>query len=264
MLVQVGSVAYDEIINILYPFYDTNEHIIQEMYDYEREKETRTFSEKQSFGDYRTQVYELGELIKYYDFRLETMDRVIKLLSRILESIRNIIIARRISFEDLTYLSYELPRVLVVGEDRYTQVAVLDFNNFDTEKAFKLNAEGAQDYSSNKQVFTYPDGVEVSDTVKRYVGGSISFDIRNLIRKRELLMIRRTDVFHGDYQVAVSFNDEETRNMTIDGHDTVNRWRNLYVRFEEEHVQGSEARIKMKMEEDGRDNFGTIWFYQKV
>ena len=264
MLVQVGNVGYDEIINILYPFYDTNEHIIQEMYDYEREKETRTFSEKQSFSDYRTQVYELGELIKYYDFRLETMDKVLKLLARILESIRNIIIARQISFEDLTYVSFELPRVLVVGDDRYTQVSVLDFNNFDTEKVFNLNMEGAQDYSSSNQVFTYPDGVEVSDTVKRYVGGSISFDVRNLIRKRELLMIRRTDVFHGDYRVAVSLNDVETRNMTIDGYDTTNRWRNLYVRFEEEHIQENEARIKIKMEENGRDNFGTIWFYQKV
>lgn len=264
MLVQVGNVAYDEIINILYPFYDTNEHIIQEMYDYERDKETRTFSEKQSFSDYRTEVYELGELIKYYDFRLETMDKVLKLLARIMDSIRRIIIARQISFEDLTYISYDLPRVLVIGEDRYTQVCVLDFNSFDTEKAFNVNTEGAQDYSSSKQVFTYPDGVEVSDTVKRYVGGSIGFDIRNLIRKRELLMIRRTDIFHGDYQVAVSLNEVETRNMAIDGHDTTNRWRNLHVRFGEEHIQSSEAKIKMRMEENGRDNFGTIWFYQKV
>jgi hypothetical protein len=64
--------------------------------------------------------------------------------------------------------------------------------------------------------------------------------------------------------VAVSLNDAETRNMAVDGHDSTNRWRNLYIRFEEEHIQSSEAKIKMKMAENGRDNFGTIWFYQKV
>ncbi len=264
MLVQCGNVAFDDILNILYPLYDINNHIIQEMLDYERTEEKRIFSTKDSFNDYRTKVHEMGDLIKYFDNKLETMDQVLRCQKDILDNIRRIIVFKKITFDDIALISYDLPRVLVVGDERYTLVEFLDFNDYETEKAHDFTKENVKDYTSSKQAFTYPDLTEVKDTVKRYTFGKISFTIRNLVKKRELLMIRRSDIFHGNYKVEVELNDEPVKKLIIDGYDSKNRWRNLSLIFEDSLIKNSIVKISFKMGEEGRDNFGKVWFYQKL
>lgn len=264
MLVECGDVAYDDTINILYPIYDISNHIIQEMLDYDRNHEKRVFSVKESFNDYRTRVHEMGDLIKYFDNTLENIDKVLRCLKAMLDAIKDIIVFKRITFEDIALISYDLPRILVIEDERYTLVEYLDFNDFNTEKAHDFITDNAKDYTSNKQAFLYPDGIEVKDSVKRYVGGKISFTIRNLVKKRDLLMIRRTDIFHGNYKVNIELNGESVKELVIDGFDSKNRWRNLSVLFEEALIKDSSVTISFEMGQNGRDNFGKIWFYQKL
>ncbi|MCP4133337.1 MAG: hypothetical protein GY754_20380 [bacterium] len=264
MLVQCGDVDFKDIINVLYPLYDINNHVIQEILDYERTEEKRPFSSKDSFNTYRTRVHEMGDLIKYYDNKLETLDKIFKCQEDILNSLKNLIAVKKTTLDDISLLSYDLPRILVIEDDRYTLVDFLDFNDYETEERNEVVAEETKDYTSSKQSFSYPDGVEVKDTIKRYVAGEVSFTIRNLIKKRELIMIRRTDIFHGNYNVDVFFNDEPIGQLIIDGYDSKNRWRNLALTFEEDLLLESAARITFKMGENGRDNFGKVWFYQKI
>jgi hypothetical protein len=264
MLIQCGDVAYDDIVNILYPLYDINTHMIQEMLDYERKEEKRLFSTKEHFNDYRTYVHEMGELIRYFDHKLETIDRIIKVQKEILNSIKNLIISKKITSVDIAYVSYEFPRILVVGDDRYTLMEYLDFSDYETEVNHDFDVVNAKEYTSGKQEFTYPDGESVRDTIKRYNGGVLSFTVRNLVRKRDLLMIRRTDIFHGNYKVDVEVNNEPVAQLVVDGYDSKNRWRNLSLTVEEHLILDSNLKITFKMGEKGRDNFGKMWFYQKL
>jgi hypothetical protein len=264
MLIQCGDVSYDDIVNILSPLYDINSQLIQEMLDYERNEEKRIFSTKEHFTDYRNQVLEMGELIRYYDYKLETIDKIIKLQKAILNSIKNLIISKKVTYVDIAYASYEFPRILVVGDDRYTLVEYLDFNDYETEKNHEFDTSNAKEYASSKQVFTYPDDVSVKDTVKRYNGGRITFMARNLIKKRELLLIRRTDIFHGNYKVDVEVNETPVSQLVVDGYDTKNRWRNVSIKIDEDLIPDSIVKFTFKMSEKGRDNFGKMWFYQKI
>lgn len=264
MLVQCGDVSYEDVSNILYPLYDINSHVIQEMLDHEVREEKRLFSTKDSFNNFRTKVHEMGDLIKYFDNKLETVDQILKCQKQALESIRNIIVFKKINFNDIALISYDLPRVLVVGDDRYTMVEYLDFNDFDTTKSHDFDKEHVKDFTTSKQAFTYPDSKEVRDVVNRYAEGKISFTIRNLVKKRDLLVIRRTDIFHGNYKVDVEINDEPIKQLIVDGFDTQNRWRNLSIVFEEYLIKDSSVKISFRMGKDGKDNFGKIWFYQKL
>ena len=264
MLVQCGDISYDDISNILYPLYDINSHVIQEMLDYEIREEKRVFSTKDSFNDFRTKVHEMGDLIKYFDNKLETVDQILKCQKKILENIRNIIVFKKITLDDISLISYELPRVLVIGNDRYTMVEFLDFSDFDTERSHDFDKSTVKDFTTAKQAFSYPDGREVRDVVLRYAEGKISFTIRNLVKKRELLIIRRTDIFHGNYKVEIEANDELIKQLVIDGFDTKNRWRNLALILEDNVIKESSIKIAFKMGKDGKDNFGKIWFYQKL
>lgn len=264
MLVMCGNVDFDDIINILYPFFDINNHIIQEMLDYERVEQKRPFSTKESFNNYRTYVHEMGDTIKYYDNKLETVDQLLKSLENIIGSLKNIIVSKKTTFDDISFISYDLPRILIVEDVRYTLVDFLDFNDLETEERNEFKIENTKDYTSSKQAFLYPDDIEVRDTVKRYIAGEVSFTVRNLIKRKELIMIRRTDIFHGNYQVDVFANDESIGQLVVDGYDTKNRWRNLHINIDDYLINDSSLKITFKMGDNGRDNFGKIWFYQKI
>jgi hypothetical protein len=264
MLVECGSLDFKEIIHIINPIHDLNNHIIQEMIDYERVEEKRTFSSKESFTTLRTKIHEMGDLIKYYDQKLETIDKIVKCQEEVLTAMRNIIITKKTTWEDISLISYELPNVLIIDDARYTLVEFLDFNDTETDKRCELTATGNKDFSSAKQGLLYPDDIEVRDTIKRYVSGEVSFTVRNLIKRRELVMIRRTDIFHGNYRVDVLANDESMGQLVVDGFDTKNRWRNLHMVFEEDIVRDNILKFSFRIGESGRDNFGKIWFYQKL
>lgn len=264
MLVQCGDLAFEDSINILYPLFDVNNHIIQEMLEYERSEEKRIFSTKDIFNTYRSRIYEMGDLIKYFDHKFETLDKILKCHMSLVDCLKNIFVTRKISLEDIAYFSYDLPRILVIGHERYTLVEYLDFNDMNTESNHNLKTEDVRDYTANRQSFSYPDGEEVMDTIKRYVGGKVTFTIRNIIKKRKLLLVRRSDIFHGNYKVDIALDGNVEKQLIIDGYDTKHRWRNLSALFEEEQINSNSIECSFIMDEKGRDNFAKIWVYQKL
>lgn len=264
MLVQCGDIDVHDIIHVFYPIYDINNHIIQEMLEYERVKEKRIFSSKDSFNDYRNNLFEMGELIKYYDGKLETLDNIIKKNEAMVQSLKNIIVSRKITYEDIALMSSDMPKILMVDDRRYTMVDYLDFNDPGTKERCSFEVVNTNDFTTTRSDYIYPDEVAVVDTVQRYVSGRVSFYINSIIRRKELLLIRRMDIFHGDYSVKVYINDVFYKDLYIDGFDTVNRWRNLSILFDEKTILEPTVKISFELGDSGRDNFGTIWFYQRL
>ena len=264
MLVECGEVEADDIIHIFYPIYDINSFIALEMLEYERVEEKRIYSSNLSFNDYRNSLFEMGELIKYYDGRLETLDKIIKCNDLMIKSLRNLIDSKKITLEDISYMSAPMPRVLIVEDKRYALVDFLDFNDPETKPRSNFELTDMKDFTSTRSDFSYPDGVQIIDTIQRYIHGRVSFDARNLVRRKELLMIRRTDIYHGNYEIKVFIDDTYVQDLIIDGFDTSARWRNLSVVFREDLIKNSTVRISFELSDTGRDNFGTIWLFQRL
>ncbi|MBN2545950.1 MAG: hypothetical protein JXB50_09140 [Spirochaetes bacterium] len=264
MIVQCGELLFSDIINIFNPIYEINNQLIQQMLDFEIKNEKRLYSIKNNFGIFRTKVHEMGDLVKYFDDKLETINKIIKVQKDILECLRNILVFKKTTFDDLFIISYDLPGFLVIEDEKYSLVEYLDFNDYETEKIHEFKKENIKDYSTSKSSFCYPDSVMVNDTLKRYAGGKISFKIRNLVKNRDLLMIRRTDVFHGNYKVQIFLNDQKVKTLNIDCRDTKCRWRNIICLFEEKLIIDDSIKISFEVTDTDNDNFGKIWFYQKI
>ena len=92
----------------------------------------------------------------------------------------------------------------------------------------------------------------------------MKFHLKNLMKGRKTLLIRRTDIHQGNYSVDIKLSDKSCKTLQIDGVDTKNRWRNLFVLFEEDEIKHYTAEISFDIGEKGRDNSGTIWVYQML
>ncbi|WP_028973410.1 hypothetical protein [Spirochaeta cellobiosiphila] len=264
MLLTCGSVNFEDVVHLIHPFFDINNQIVQEILDYERKEEKRYFSSKDDFENIRRSVYEMGDLIKYYDNKYETLDKILKAHSIVIEGIKSLLVTKRITLDDIALMSYDLPRVLLVQDERFTLVDFLDLSDVKSVTDHELTFRECKDASTSNQAFTYPDGSLVRDTIRRYVGGTAVFTIRNIIKNRKLILIRRTDIVRGNYSVDVTLGAQVTKSMTIDGNDSVNRWRNASVQFFEEEVKGYALPVEFTIGDGGRDNFGKIWVYQKL
>lgn len=264
MLVQCGNVTFDDIVNILSPIYDINSHLIEEIFDLERKEEKRLFSTKDEFSNLRNRIHKMGDEIKYYDRKIESLDSILNLQKSILDSLKNLIVSRKTSFSDIAVLSYDLPTLLVIDDIKYNLVDYIDFNDHSTEKTHKLLTTAAKEVSTSKHSFTYPDGENVKDAVIRYTDGKIKFEVNNIVKHRDLLCIRRSDIFHGNYHVDIEFCGKVLGRFNVDGYDTKNRWRNLSCIIDGEHIETNTAEMSFIMGANGRDNIGKIWIYQKL
>lgn len=264
MLVQCGDVPFEDVIHILYPLFDISTQILQEMLDYERENEKRLFTIKSDFDQVKLAVYRMGDQIKYFNHKFEELDGILHSHRQVIEGIKNLVVARQITLESIMLISYEFPRILLVGDDRYTLVDYLDLGDREALEAHEFSFEGCRDVSTSQQVGSYPDGTVVRDTVKRYVGGACTFSLKNIVKRRKLMIIRRTDIFHGNYGIDIVLNTSHSRVLMVDGIDTKDRWRNLIVQFDEDEVSDNRATLRMSRVSEGRDNFGRIWIYQSL
>lgn len=264
MLVACGNVNFSDIIHVLQPLFDLNNQIIQEILDYERKEEKRYFSAKEEFELMRRSVYEMGDLIKYYDFKYETLDRVLKAHQTVISCLKSMLVTKRITLNDIAMMSYDLPRILLIQDERFTLVDYLDTTDPKNVESHNLDFSESKDISSSNQAYTYPDGALVRDTVRRYVGGKAIFNVKNLIKNRKMLMVRRTDIIRGNYVVDVSIGNMVNKSLLIDGTDTQNRWRNYSVMFQEEEVKDYSLQVGFTIGNQGRDNFGKVWIYQKL
>ena len=155
-----------------------------------------------------------------------------------------------------------MPRILLYKEERYTLVDSLSLGLRESLESHEFELIGAAHPSTTNEAFFYPDGILVHDTVKRWIGGAMRFRLRNIIKGRKLLLIRRTDIHQGPYSVRVSLDSGPPRILDTPGTDTRHRWRNLFIIFEDAEVLGSSCIVEFHIGEKGRDNSGTIYAYQ--
>ena len=265
MLVQCGDVRFDEVVHTLHPIFAVDNQILQEMLEYERKENKHLFSIKSGFDEIRNAVFEMGDLLKTFEGDYFTIDSIIKKHQLFINNIHALFVNKKMSLQDVSVISYEMPKILIVGDERFTMVDYLDVRDRENTESHKLRFEDTSDVSTSNIALSYPDGVVVRDTVKRYVGGSAHFAIKNIIKSRKLLLVRRTDVVNGDYSIDIMLDKKERkRTLTIDTVDSKNRWRNCYVVFEEEEITSYSMPVEFSLGEKGRDNFGTIWVYQKI
>jgi hypothetical protein len=155
-----------------------------------------------------------------------------------------------------------MPQVLLFGEDRFTLVDTIIPGSKESIESHQFELVDCSHPSTHNETFFYPDGVLVHDTVKRWIGGTMQFQLRNIIKGRKTLIIRRTDIHQGNYSVQVILEGAQPKTLDIDGFDTKNRWRNLFVQYDEGEIKHHSGIIKFTIGEKGRDNTGTLWVYQ--
>ena len=178
--------------------------------------------------------------------------------------LRQTLITKEISGEDIMYLSHAMPHILIFAEERYTLVDSLSFASRESPIAHDFELAGAAHPSTANEAFYYPDGTLVHDTVKRWIGGEMRFRLRNIIKNRKLLLVRRTDIHRGGYSVKVALSDGPPHVLTVEGSDTRHRWRNLFVAFDEAEVTENSSVARFTLGEKGRDNSGAVWVYQAL
>ncbi|SIQ98634.1 hypothetical protein SAMN05920897_12117 [Alkalispirochaeta americana] len=264
MLIQCGDVSFDDVIHTIYPLFDLNNQIAQELLEYERQKNERYFSAKSEFEIYRQAIFSMGDYVKTYDGRYETLDGALKQQQIIIDTMKALFVTRKVSLHDIALISHDFPRILVLDNERYTLVDVLDLRDDENKERHKLSFPATKDVSVTSLALTYPDGQMVRDNVIRYVAGSAKMTLRNIVKNRKLLLVRRTDVVSGNYTIQTVLNGTFERRIVVDAPDTENRWRNLSASFDEDMVTNYTPTIEFRLGEKGRDNFGRIWVYQKL
>jgi hypothetical protein len=264
MIVQCAGIFFDDVIHLLAPFFDLDHQILFEIAEYERQRPDagRLYTAKNSYEISRTAMYEFGDRLKSYTGSYEELDFILKAHRAVMQSLRQTLIAKEISGDDIKYISYVMPHILLFGEDRYTLVDTLNFASSESEESHQVEFVEAAHPSVSKEAFFYPDGTLVHDTVKRWIGGALRFRLRNIIKGRRMLLIRRTDIHQGNYSVEVRLDDSGPRILNVDGVDTRHRWRNLFIAFDEGEVRENSCLVSFSIGEKGRDNSGTIWVYQ--
>lgn len=264
MILQAAGVYYDDIISLISPLFDLDHQVLFEIAEYERadEKKERLYTVKVSYENARSAMYRFGDYLKSYDGSYEATDRLIKEHRAVMDGLRQTIVEKEVSSNDIKYISYTMPHVLLYGESRYTLVDTINMVSAESLENHRVSFEGSQHPSTSNEVFSYPDGVIVHDTVKRWIGGTMKFTAKNLVKGRKTILIRRTDIHQGNYPVEILLNGKKTKTMNIEGIDTKNRWRNLFTVFEEGEISDYAPEIGFNIGETGRDNSGTIWIYQ--
>ena len=155
-----------------------------------------------------------------------------------------------------------MPRVLLFEDERYTLVDSINMANEQSLEAHEVRFINCKHPTTSNEAFTYPDGVLVHDAVKRWIGGEMRFHLKNIVKGRKTLLVRRTDILKGNYSIDVKYEDKSLKTLVIDGTDSQNRWRNVFVLFDEGEINKYTPELSFDIGGQGRDNSGTIWVYQ--
>ena len=264
MIMETAGVFYDDLIHIISPFFDLDHQVLFEIAEYEREheKQGKLYTVKEGYERARNAMYQFGDYIKSYGGAYEETDKMLKAHKTVMDGLREVLVEKEVSSDDIKYISYAMPHVLLFGESRYTLVDTINMASAESLETHRVKFDESLHPSTSNEVFSYPDGELVHDTVKRWIGGTMKLVLKNIVRGRKTLLIRRTDIHQGNYSVDVLLNGKKAKTLGVEGIDTKNRWRNLFVVFEEGELNDYTPEIGFTMGEKGRDNTGTIWVYQ--
>ena len=264
MILQTAGVFFDDIIHMIIPLFNMDHQVIFEISEWERthEEDERVYTTKTSYENARKAVYQLGDLVKGYNDSYEQIDEILKLHKVIIDGIKATIVENEVTTNDIMFISKKMPQVLLFEDERFTLVDTISMSSESSIEAHNLRFLNCKRPSTSNESFYYPDGVLVYDVVKRWICGEMKFHLKNIMKGRKTLLVRRTDIHQGNYTVDVKMNDKSVKTLVVDGVDTKNRWRNLFVLFEEGEINCYSPELSFDIGEKGRDNSGTIWVYQ--
>lgn len=264
MIIQTAGVYFEDVIHLLKPLFDIDHEVLFELADFERNNEEKNykFTTKEAYENARAAMYELGDLLKKYSGKYEEIDAILKAHKNVIEGLKNTVIEKEVHSADIQFISCDFPRVLLFEDEKYTLVDSVNMGSQESIEAHRVTFAGSQHPSTAKDSFYYPDGVMVYDTIKRWIGGSMKLHLKNVIKGRKTLIIRRTDIYQGNYSVEVILQGKNKFTMNIDGQDSKNRWRNIFLKINEGEITEYTPEIAFNIGEKGRDNSGTIWIYQ--
>jgi hypothetical protein len=238
--------------------------VLFEISEWERnhEDEGHLYTTKGAYDQAREAMYKLGDAIKAYNNSYDELDVILNLHKEVMDCLKQVLVEKEVSTNDVKFISYKMPHVLLFEEERYTLVDTVDMVSEQSLEAHNVRFVDCKHPTTSSEAFYYPDGTLVRDAVKRWIGGEMKFHLKNIVKGRRTMIIRRTDILKGNYSVDVKLNDKSVKSLVVDGVDTKNRWRNVYVLFDEGEINQCTPELAFDMGSEGRDNSGTIWVYQ--
>lgn len=169
-----------------------------------------------------------------------------------------------IKFEDIKTYSGEFAETLIVDGKEWVLVDAIDVLDAKSEEEHDFVIREAKDTYRTRQKLRYPDGTVIEDKGIAHEGGYAEFKVRNLTPHQDLVMIRRMDYVHGDYQASIHVNGQRLPQLLVcDGHDRKYRWRNWPYVIPAQYISTNTVTIKQVIETADRDiNMFRYWFYQ--
>lgn len=169
-----------------------------------------------------------------------------------------------IAFEDLKVRSEPFTETIVVDGKEWVLVDLIDVLDKDSEEAHDFAIREARDTYRTRQKLRYPDGTVIEDKGIAHEGGFCEFTVKNLTPHQDLVMIRRMDYVHGDFQAEIHVNGQRLdRILDCRGEDRKYRWRNWPYVIPAEHISTNTIKVKQVMLTADRDiNMFHYWFYQ--
>ncbi|MFZ4734727.1 MAG: hypothetical protein ACOYM9_02220 [Bradymonadia bacterium] len=169
-----------------------------------------------------------------------------------------------ISYEDLKVRSEEFTATIVVDGKEWRLVDMIDVLDTASEEDHKFQIKQAKDTYRTRQKLRYPDGTLIEDKGIAHEGGYHEFVVKNLTPHQDLVMIRRMDYVHGDFQMEVHVNGERLpRLLECRGDDKRYRWRNWPYTIPAQYINTTSITVKQVMLTADRDvNLFRYWFYQ--
>jgi hypothetical protein len=169
-----------------------------------------------------------------------------------------------IAYEDIKVKSDEFAETIIVDGKEWVLVDKIDILDPQSETDHEFVIRDAKDTYRTRQKLRYPDGTVIEDRGIAHEGGFSEFKVRNLTPHQDLVMIRRMDYVHGDYQASVHVNGQRLPQLLVcDGQDRKYRWRNWPYVIPAQYISTNTITVKQVLETADRDiNMFKVWFYQ--
>lgn len=261
-LIVLSHVDFSNLLHLIKPMIRLDQKIIQEVMELEKTAAKKHYTTMEPFQEYKTLVSELAAAMDRYNHSLEELYNLFNGHLRAIELLKRMLTQKQLTWEDVKLMSDELPKILLVGETKYTLVDSLNFASKENLEQHMFETKNSKDVLFAQQTFNYPDGKTVSDVVLGYAGGTWTWKVRQCLPNKPLIMIRRFDYFHGDLEFEIQVGGKPAGNLMIHGRDTRNRWRNWSFQIDASRVTSDVLDISQKWVRGQHDAVARVWFYQ--
>ncbi|MCB9527968.1 MAG: hypothetical protein R3F65_12000 [bacterium] len=169
-----------------------------------------------------------------------------------------------IAYEEIKVRSEPFTQTIVVDGKEWVLVDELDILDPESEEKHDFVIREARDTYRTRQKLRYPDGTIIEDRGIAHEGGFCEFKVSNVTPHQDLVLIRRMDYVHGEYQAEIHVDGQRIdRILNCDGEDRKYRWRNWPYIIPAQYINSPTLHIKQVMLTADRDiNMFRYWFYQ--